>query len=215
MDRVVRPVLEPRGIRVGHCPERVMPGRLLQNLRTMARVMGADSPEIADAMRALYSRYVDADLDATDLLTAELVKTTENAYRDINIAFANQVALICEEVGGDVWNVRELVNKSPGRNMLLPGAGVGGHCIPKDPWLLAAGLPPWAEATLIRSGRELNERMPGEVARLVEELLQKAGVQVAGASVAVLGYAYLEDSDDTRDSPTEVFLQRLVELGIR
>jgi len=209
MDRVVRPVLEPRGIRVGHCPERVMPGRLLENLRTVARVMGADSPEIADAMRALYSRYVDADLDATDLLTAELVKTTENAYRDVNIAFANQVALICQEVGGDVWKVRGLVNKSPGRTMLLPGAGVGGHCIPKDPWLLAAGLPAEEAAPLIRAGRELNMSMPAEVAHLVVELLAEADIPISAASIAVLGYSYLEDSDDTRNSPTDALLASL------
>ena len=215
MDRVVRPVLEPRGIRVGHCPERVMPGRLLQNLRTMARVMGADSPEIADAMRALYSRYVDADLDATDLLTAELVKTTENAYRDVNIAFANQVALICQEVGGDVWKVRELVNKSPGRNMLLPGAGVGGHCIPKDPWLLASALPEGERAPLIETAREINASMPREVARLTVELLAQDGVEARGALVAVLGYSYLEDSDDTRDSPSEHLLPELSSLGIK
>ena len=209
MDRVVRPVLEPRGIRVGHCPERVMPGRLLQNLKTMSRVLGADSPEIADAMRALYSRYVNADLDATDLLSAELVKTTENAYRDVNIAFANQVALICQEVGGDVWKVRELVNKSPGRNMLLPGAGVGGHCIPKDPWLLAAGLQAGSEAPLIRAGRELNTNMPTEVARLVVELLAKEKIPDATACIAVLGYSYLEESDDTRASPSAALIALL------
>jgi UDP-N-acetyl-D-mannosaminuronic acid dehydrogenase len=209
MDGIVRPSLEPLGIHVGHCPERVMPGRLLQNLRTMSRVMGADSPEVAEAMRALYSRYVDADLDATDLLTAELVKTTENAYRDINIAFANQVALICQEVGGDVWKVRDLVNKSPGRNMLLPGAGVGGHCIPKDPWLLAAGLRLGQLAPLIRVGRELNLSMPAEIAHLVEDLLVGEGISLTEATVAVLGYSYLEDSDDTRDSPTAAMLALL------
>jgi len=209
MDRVVRPVLEPRGIHVGHCPERVMPGRLLQNLKTMSRVLGADSPEIADAMRALYSRYVNADLDATDLLTAELVKTTENAYRDVNIAFANQVALICQEVGGDVWKVRELVNKSPGRNMLFPGAGVGGHCIPKDPWLLASALPAGWEASLIRAGRELNTNMPAEVARLIAELLAKEKIPNASACIAILGYSYLEDSDDTRDSPSAALIALL------
>jgi len=181
----------------------------------MSRVIGADSPEVADAMRALYSRYVDAELDSTDLLTAELVKTTENAYRDVNIAFANQVALICQEVGGDVWKVRELVNKSPGRNMLLPGAGVGGHCIPKDPWLLASALPEGSRAPLIETAREINASMPSVVARLTVELLQRGGVEARGAVVAVLGYAYLEDSDDTRDSPSEHLLPELSRLGIK
>ncbi|MCW1968879.1 MAG: nucleotide sugar dehydrogenase, partial [Anaerolineae bacterium] len=155
---VVKPILEESGkwqvasgrwqvadtqakIYLGMCPERVMPGLLLQNLRNLSRACGGCTPEIAQAMVALYRHIIpSADLDATDILTAELVKTTENAYRDVQIAFANEVALICEAVGGDVWKVRQLVNKSPGRNMLLAGAGVGGHCIPKDPWLLAAGV---------------------------------------------------------------------------
>ena len=96
---------------------------------------------------------MEADLDPTDCITAELVKTAENAYRDVNIAFANEVALICEAVGGDVWKVRELVNKSPGRNMHLPGAGVGGHCIPKDPWLLIANIEGYFEPQLIPSSQ--------------------------------------------------------------
>src|SRR5207253_5073318 len=102
----------------------------------VSRVCGGGSAETAEAMIALYRQVVHADLDATDTLTAEIVKTAENAYRDVQIAFANEVALICEASGADVWRVRELVNKTPNRNMHLPGAGVGGHCIPKDPWLL-------------------------------------------------------------------------------
>jgi nucleotide sugar dehydrogenase len=122
MGRVVRPLLEKSsgkrvngGFTLGHCPERVMPGKLLANLRGVSRVCGGATPETAQAMVALYRHVVEADLDPADCLTAELVKTVENAYRDVNIAFANEVAL-----GGDVWKVRELVNKSPGRNMLLP-----------------------------------------------------------------------------------------------
>jgi UDP-N-acetyl-D-mannosaminuronic acid dehydrogenase len=140
MASLVRPWLESatgrtagEGFFLGHCPERVMPGRLLVNLRGVSRVVGGQTPEVAHVMCRLYRQVVQADLDPTDLLTAELVKTTENAYRDVNIAFANEVALICAHVGGDVWKVRDLVNKSPGRQMLMPGAGVGGHCIPKDP----------------------------------------------------------------------------------
>jgi UDP-N-acetyl-D-mannosaminuronic acid dehydrogenase len=213
MDRVVRPLFEGTRVVLGHCPERVMPGRLLQNLRTMSRAVGGETEEVAGAMASLYATYVEGELDLTDPLTAELVKTTENAYRDVNIAFANQVALICQEVGGDVWKVRELVNKSPGRNMLLPGAGVGGHCIPKDPWLLASALPPGHDATLIQAARLLNDGMPRHVARLVLDLLREEGVDPAGALVTVLGYAYLEESDDTRDSPTEAMLPHLRQAG--
>lgn len=218
VDRIVIPALEAASSQragvdffVGHCPERVMPGRLLQNLREMSRVVGGQTPEVARVMATLYRRYVRGQLDVTDVLTAELVKTTENAYRDVNIAFANQVAMICESVGADVWKVREFVNKSPGRNMLLPGGGVGGHCIPKDPWLLAAAaLEPGAvDVRLIEASRYVNDAMPAHVGRLVRELLSESGIEPAEARLAILGAAYLEDSDDTRNSPTQGLLDAL------
>jgi UDP-N-acetyl-D-mannosaminuronic acid dehydrogenase len=221
IDRIVCPLLEEtsgrrwgEGFFLGHCPERVMPGRLVTNMRTMSRVLGARTSMERDVMRSLYARYVDAELDVTDVVTAELVKTAENAYRDVNIAFANQVALICEAAGGDVWKVRDLVNKSPGRNMLLPGAGVGGHCIPKDPWLLAAAAGS-RSAPLIRAAREVNDSMPAHVAALAFDLLAEAGVQPDGAEVAVLGAAYLEDSDDTRNSPTAALVGELEAASCR
>jgi UDP-N-acetyl-D-mannosaminuronic acid dehydrogenase len=219
--RTVKPLLEATsGKRVnadfylGHCPERVMPGKLLANLRNVSRVCGSETPETAQTMIALYRHIVQADLDPVDCVTAELVKTAENAYRDVNIAFANEVALICEAVGGNVWKVRELVNKSPGRNMLLPGAGVGGHCIPKDPWLLvhqaqAKGVP----IRLIPAARAVNAGMPLHMITLLEDALREAGKSLAGARVLVLGYAYLEDSDDTRNSPSEVLVAGLRERG--
>ncbi len=219
MNRLVIPALQAssggragRDFLVGHCPERVMPGRLVRNMRTMSRVIGAASEEAAEAMTAIYSAFVTGELDVSDPLTAELVKTSENAYRDVNIAFANQVALICEQVGGDVFRVRELVNKSPGRLMLVPGAGVGGHCIPKDSWLLASSAGD-GEAPVLRAARELNDLMPAHVARLVADALGEAGVPTEGARVAVLGYSYLEDSGDTRNSPTAALLAELEAMG--
>jgi len=221
MARVVKPLLEEAsGRRVnvdfyfGHCPERVMPGKLLANLRGVSRVCGGESPETAEVMIALYRCIVQADLDPADCVTAELVKTAENAYRDVNIAFANEVALVCEAVGGDVWKVRELVNKSPGRNMLLPGAGVGGHCIPKDPWLLVyqaqtQGTP----MRLIPAARAVNEGMPLHIVILLEDALREAGKPLQGARILVLGYAYLEDSDDTRNSPSEALVAKVRERG--
>jgi UDP-N-acetyl-D-mannosaminuronic acid dehydrogenase len=196
---------------VGHCPERVMPGRLLHNIRTMDRVAGAQSPEIGAVMVALYKHIVQGTLDVTDLLTAELVKTTENAYRDVQIAFANEMARICDEVGGDVWRLRELVNKSPGRNMLLPGAGVGGHCIPKDPYLLISNVT--TETPLIRTARQVNRGMPSFVLQMVERSLQAHGKTLAGATLAVLGYSYLENSDDTRDTPSQYFVAEAEQHG--
>jgi UDP-N-acetyl-D-mannosaminuronic acid dehydrogenase len=218
---LVRPFLEQcsgkkvnHGFYLGHCPERVMPGKLLKNLKTISRVVGGETPDTAQAMIKLYSHIVQADLDAADCVTAELVKTVENAYRDVQIAFANEVALICEAVGGDVWKVRGLVNKSPGRNMLLPGAGVGGHCIPKDPWLLAYG----AEGKniplrIIPNARAVNDSMPVHMLDLLRNALAEVGQEIEKSRVAVLGYAYLEDSDDTRNSPSAVLVRRLREMG--
>ncbi len=220
IDQVVRPLLEEttgrqlnKGFYLGHCPERVMPGHLLENLGTMSRICGGSTAETAETMVALYRSYVRGDLDTADCVTAELVKTVENAYRDVNIAFANEVALICESVGGDVWRVRELVNKSPGRNVLLPGPGVGGHCIPKDPWLLAAAAKGSIPLRLIPAARAVNDGMPQHVVDLITSGLHRLGRPVSGARVAVLGYAYLENSDDTRNSPSESVVAQLVSCG--
>lgn len=221
MRNLVQVVLEEKsgkqagvGFYLGHCPERVMPGRLLNNLRSLDRVVGGMTPETAETMAALYRHIVQGELDATDCVTAELVKTAENAYRDVQIAFANEVALISEAVGGDVWKVRELVNKSPGRHMLLPGAGVGGHCIPKDPWLLAYGaegkdLP----LRLIPAARAVNDSMPAHVLALLRKALHEAGRELQGARVLVMGYAYLENSGDTRNSPSVALVELLEEAG--
>lgn len=161
------------------------------------------------------AQIVHADLDATDCVTAKLVKTAENAYRDVQIAFANEVALSCEAVGGDVWKVRELVNKSPIRQMHLPGAGVGGHCIPKDSWLLAhSAKDKNVQLRLIPAARAFNDSMPIQMVDLLGSALPGAGRKLQGARVAVLGYAYLENSDGTRKSPSEVLQARLRELGV-
>jgi UDP-N-acetyl-D-mannosaminuronic acid dehydrogenase len=167
-------------------------------------------------MIRLYRHIVAADLDQADCVTAEMVKTTENAYRDVQIAFANEIALICEMVGADVWQVRELVNKSPGRNLHLPGAGVGGHCIPTDPWLLVhsttgKGAPP----SLIPTARQLNDGMPLHMADLLTEALFEVGRPLRDARIAILGYSYLENSDDTRNSPSQQLEARLQQLGVQ
>jgi UDP-N-acetyl-D-mannosaminuronic acid dehydrogenase len=213
---IVTPLLEhASGMRVNDgffvaaCPERVMPGRLLNNLRTISRVLGVSSPAIAEPMRSLYGIVTTGDVDVADTTTAELVKTVENAYRDVNIAFANEVARICADAGADVYRVRELVNKSPGRLMLIPGAGVGGHCIPKDPWLLAAAARAQTPVRMISAARAINESMPEYVCDL---LADKVAPQT-GARIAVLGYSYLEDSDDIRHSPSEALIQILRSRG--
>ncbi len=220
VDKVVAPLLEKvsgkkrnEGFFLGHCPERVMPGRLLQNLTQLSRVCGGSTPETAKAMVALYRSIVKGDLDEADCVTAELVKTAENTYRDVNIAFANELAMICESSGGKFLRVRELVNKSPGRNVLLSGAGVGGHCITKDPWLLAHGAP-GLDTKVIAAARARNDGMPAHVLSLVESGLAEAGKKLAGAKLAILGFSYLEDSDDTRHAPTEYFLGHAKAAGV-
>jgi len=217
MRNVVLPMLEEctgrkcgQGFYLGNCPERVMPGKLIQNLTSMSRVVGGDSAETAAAMQALYRNIVQADLDAADWITAELVKTVENTYRDVQIAFANETAMICEALGADVWRVRELVRKSPGREMLLPGAGVGGHCIPKDPWLLASSVKGLdVRVRLIPAARDINSFMPAHMLDLLKGRLK----DLQGKRVLVLGYAYLEDSDDTRDAPSQYFIKALEAEG--
>jgi UDP-N-acetyl-D-mannosaminuronic acid dehydrogenase len=210
MQRVVIPTLtETAGetpFYVGHCPERVMPGKLLYNITHLDRAVGGQTPDVAGAIVALYRHIVQGALDPTDMLTAELVKTTENAYRDVQIAFANEVARICAVLGGDVWKVRELVNKSPGRNMLYPGAGVGGHCIPKDSWLLMANIDDAFSPALLPAARAANRAMPGYVLELTRDALAACGKSLDGAVIAVLGYAYRENSDDTRDTPTQYYI---------
>jgi UDP-N-acetyl-D-mannosaminuronic acid dehydrogenase len=219
MDRLVRPLLETSGavvgatLALGHCPERVMPGRLLANLRAMSRVCGGDSPDTSRKMKALYRTIVEAELDEASCVVAELTKTAENAYRDVNIAFANELARVCEEAGADFLDVRGLVNKSPGRNVLLAGLGVGGHCIPKDPWLLAAAVGEADSLVLVPAARAVNDDMPLHVSGLVEDALRALGKGIASARVAVLGYAYLEESDDERNSPSEALVTALSACG--
>ena len=220
MNGLVRPLLETTSgltagtdFWVGHCPERVMPGKLLHNLSTCDRVVGGMTPEVAGTMVALYRFVVSGELDPTDLLTAELVKTGENAYRDVNIAFANEMALVCEALGADVYKVRALLNKSPGRNMLMPGAGVGGHCIPKDSWLLVANVGETQSVQLIPTARAVNDNMPLRMLALLTDALTEAGKALRGARVVVMGYAYLENSDDTRNTPSAVLVEGLRRAG--
>lgn len=220
MENLVKPTLEETsGLRadtdfyLAYCPERIMPGKLLANLRSCNRVIGGTTRRAAEMARQLYAHIVEADLDVTDALTAELVKTTENAYRDVQIAFANEIALLCENVGSDVYEVRRLVNKSPFRDMHVPGAGVGGHCTPKDPWLLVHGTEGRLQARLIPTARAINDGMPLHIAELTEEALAEAGKSLEQARVTVLGYGYLENAADDRNSPTVPLVERLRACG--
>ncbi len=219
MDKVVRPILEKgsglkvgRGLYLVHCPERLTAGRLLYNLIHLDRVIGAQDPVSLRRGVALYSRFVDGKLHATDWVSAEITKTAENAYRDVQIAFSNEVALICEELGADAYRVRELVNTCPGRDMLVPGAGVGGHCIPKDSWLLVSPVV-YQKPELIPAAREVNEFMPIRMAQLCEEAMRAAGRRIRGSKVTVLGLAYRGNTEDARNSPAMPLVRELRRRG--
>ena len=222
MADIVRPILEEssgmklnEGFFLANCPERVMPGKLLHNIRGCDRVIGAFSDESGAVVREFYTHIVQAHLDVTDPLTAEIVKTAENTYRDVQIAFANELALVCEALGANFWKVRELVNKSPERNVHYAGAGVGGHCIPKDSWLLISSLKGKLETKIIPDARYINDSMPFHVVELIKKGLAEAGKKLEGSEIAVLGYAYLPNSDDTRNSPSISLVGELRKIGAK
>ncbi len=197
-----------KGFSVVHCPERVMPGLLLSNIRTYDRVIGCLDETSFRKGRAFYSSIMKGKLHPTDLVSAEIVKTIENTYRDVQIAFANEIALACEELGADAFEIRRLVNTCPYRDMHVPGAGVGGHCLPKDPWLFASSLTE-SSTNMIETARAINDSMPEHLAELAEEALDEAGRRLAGSRIAIFGLAFLRDSGDMRNSPAMVVIDRL------
>ena len=233
---IVKPILEKAsGMRAGRdfslafSYERVMVGRLIKNIVYLPRIVGGIDEKSTERAMDLYGHIVKAKLCPTDALTAEVSKTVENAYRDVNIAFSNEVALICESLGIDAFEVRELVNtlpndpsnpiSNPVRNMHFPGAGVGGHCLPKDSWLLKYGLDTYGKTKvaprIIVGSRELNDWMPVHVIDLVEEALKERKRKLKGAKVAILGVAFLENSDDTRNTPSLTLYNELKKRGAK
>ena len=194
---------------LAHCPERVMSGKLLRNLTTLDRILGGLDKKSTDMAVKWYEPIMGGKIHRTDMTSAEVVKTAENAYRDVQIAFANEIGLICEALGLDAFEIRRLVNSCPGRDMHIPGAGVGGHCLPKDPWLLAYGGRE-AKPRLIPTARQVNDSMPVHVAELTERAIAEAGlIKGKKTCIALFGLAFLENSGDTRNSPSGVVIERL------
>jgi len=235
-DNIVRPILEKSsGMKAGRdfylafCYERVMVGRLIKNMVELPRIVGGVDEESTKRAIELFSHIVRAKLYPTDALTAEVTKVVENTYRDVNIAFANEVALICESLGVDAFKVRDLVNTLPNdpanpasnpiRNMHYPGAGVGGHCLPKDGWLLKYGLDAFGKfkffPKVIVSTREVNDSMPAHVTDLVKDALAEHGKTLNGSKVAILGVAFLENCDDTRNTPSAAIYEELKKRGAK
>lgn len=194
-------------VHLAHCPERVLPGAILRELVANDRVVGGLTEACGERARALYESFVAGSILVTDCRTAELVKLAENAFRDVNIAFANELATICDRLGVDVWAAIRLANRHPRVEILRPGAGVGGHCIPLDPWFLIAAAP--EEARLIRTARAVNEARP---ARVVERIAARAA-RFRDPVVACFGLTYKADVDDLRESPALAIVRALVERG--
>ncbi|MHA1962862.1 MAG: nucleotide sugar dehydrogenase [Candidatus Thorarchaeota archaeon] len=197
--------------------ERVMPGRLLEFIVDMPRVVGGINARSTERAMELYSKIVMKKIYTTDTLSAELSKTIENAYRDVNIAFANEMALVAESLGVNIYEIIEMINARDDRHMHIPGAGVGGHCLPKDPWLLRYGLYEYGtwkiEPEFISLARRINNHMPVHVSDLVENALRAKKVPIQEAVVTILGVAYLENSDDTRNTPAATLAASLQAKG--
>ena len=182
-------------IYIAHCPERVLPGRIMIEIVTNDRVIGGLTPRCAEKAASIYRLFAQGEILLTDAASAEMAKLVENAYRDVNIAFANEISLISESVHIDVWEVIRLVNRHPRVNILSPGPGVGGHCIPVDPWFIVSAAPQLAR--LIRTAREVNDERPHHVAEQVVEKARK----FRSPTVACLGLTFKANVDDVRESP--------------
>ncbi|WP_026552362.1 UDP-N-acetyl-D-mannosamine dehydrogenase [Arthrobacter sp. H20] len=191
-------------LHVAHCPERVLPGRVMIELVTNDRIVGGITDEATELARQLYHVFCQGDIHLTDAATAEMAKLVENAYRDVNIAFANELSIISDKVGIDVWELIELANHHPRVNILQPGPGVGGHCIAVDPWFIVSAAPD--ESNLIRQARETNDGKPAWVIDQVKRVLKDAG---SNAKVAALGLAFKANIDDLRESPAVEIVRQL------
>lgn len=186
-----------------HCPERVLPGRVMIELVTNDRIVGGLNPGAAAAATALYKVFCLGEILETDATTAELSKLVENAYRDVNIAFANELSVVSQNLGVDVWELIGLANHHPRVNILQPGPGVGGHCIAVDPWFIVAADP--ENARLIRTAREVNDSKPQ---RIVEQILEPLE-GYAAPTIAALGLAFKPNIDDMRESPAVEIVLKL------
>jgi len=193
------------GLFFAHCPERVLPGRVMIELVTNDRIVGGVTPRAAERAKSLYETFCQGEILLTDAKTAEMAKLVENSFRDVNIAFANELSIIADKVGVNVWELIELANHHPRVNILQPGPGVGGHCIAVDPWFIVDAAP--EEARLIRTAREVNDSKPGIVVeKVVNDLRTKATPRIAA-----LGLAFKADIDDVRESPAIEIVHALAE----
>lgn len=208
-ERLIKPILEKSGYSVGpeillaHCPERILPGNIMSEAVFNARLIGGIDQRSTQRAIELYATFVKGKLLPTDARTAEFVKLIENSYRDVNVAFANQVAILCEELGINTHQAIELANQHPRVQILNPGIGVGGHCIPIDPWFLVHSFP--KATALLRAARELNDIMPERTAKKILRSVEG----ITNPRIVCLGVTYKPNVKDTRESPSFEVLRLL------
>lgn len=214
IDRHIRPVIEEKGYIIGedihllHAPERIIPGNMVYELVHNSRTIGADNLEIGAKIKNLYASFCKSEIILTDIRSAEMSKVVENTYRDVNIAFANELAKICRTDEIDVYEIIRIANKHPRVNILQPGPGVGGHCISVDPWFLVGDYPDLTN--LILAARKINDSMPQHVLGRIRDIMREHDIKDI-SKVGLYGLAYKENVDDTRESPTLQLLERMDE----
>ncbi len=196
---------EDSDIRIAYCPERVLPGKVMHELVQNDRVIGGITPKCSQMAARLYKIFVKGECVLTSARTAEMCKLTENSFRDVNIAFANELSIICDKLAIDVWDLIELANRHPRVNILQPGPGVGGHCIAVDPWFIVSAIP--KESRIIRTAREVNDEKPRWVMEKIMQAISKflyknPGKTASDVSVSFFGLAFKPNIDDLRESPS-------------
>ena len=186
-------------ISIAHCPERVLPGNIVRELRENDRIIGGVTSHCAERASNLYKLFVDAECLITDCRTAELSKLVENSFRDVNIAFANEISLICDKLDINVWELIKLANHHPRVNILKPGPGVGGHCIAVDPWFIVDSAKD--ETKLIRAARLINDSKPSFILEKINQAILEIGLKISEISITCLGLSFKPNIDDFRQSP--------------
>lgn len=214
IDKYIRPEIRNRGLIIGkdihlvHAPERIIPGNMIYELEHNARTLGADEQVIGERVKELYSSFCKSEIVVTDIRSAEMSKVVENTYRDVNIAFANELAKICRFDNLDVYEIIRIANKHPRVNILQPGPGVGGHCISVDPWFLVGDYPDLTN--LILTARKINDSMPSHVLGRIRDIMREHNITDI-SKIGIYGLAYKENVDDTRESPTLQLIERMDE----
>jgi len=214
-EETLKPILEKSGLEIGnelhlaYCPERVLPGNILKELVENDRIIGGIDAESAELAQEIYQSFVEGEIYLTDATTAEMAKLVENSFRDVNIAFANELSRICDKLNLNVWEVIELANKHPRVSILKPGPGVGGHCIAVDPFFIVEKAP--EEVKLIKTARGVNDSMPDYIVEKIEKAVKE--VEIKRPIIACLGMTYKAGIGDLRGSPALKVVRRLREKG--